>query len=98
MSLKSDADEAYVQLLAAFVDEKIRELSTGAHGAHGARRVAVGEAAVLAALRIADDLFREKRQRAELRKQVRAELQRMRDAIAAPVAAGEASLEDGGRG
>ena len=71
LSLKSDADAAYVQLLADYVDEKIKELGPRSS------QVAPHEAAVLAALRIADDLFRERRARSELRRRVRAEVQHM---------------------
>ena len=71
LSLKSDADEGYVQLLADYVDEKIKELGPRT------AQVASHEVAVLAALRIADDLFRERRGRVELRRRVRAEVKRM---------------------
>lgn len=67
ISLKSDADEAYVQLLADCVDERIRELQ------RRSLRAGLQEAAVLAALQLADDLFRERRRRSELRRKVRSQ-------------------------
>ncbi len=77
ISLKSDADESYVQLLADYVDEKIRDLQPRA------QRAGAHELAMLAALRIADDLFCERRQRAELRQAVRRQAEQMLDEIAA---------------
>lgn len=76
ISLKSDADEAYVQLLAEFVDEKIRELPPRSHaaGAH--------EVAMLAALRIADELFHERGRRVALRQKIRDSAQRLRSELA----------------
>ena len=77
-ALKSDADEAYVQFLAGFVDERIREV------ARKTRQLGTQQAAVLAALQIADDLFRERRRRSELRQRVRAQARRMLEEIGAP--------------
>lgn len=74
--LKSDADEGYVHSLAAMVDEKMRQL------ARGTKQVATHQLAILAALQIADDLERERRGRAELRKQVREQGRRMLAVIA----------------
>lgn len=75
ISLKSDADEGYVQLLAEHVDGKMRELM-------GRSRQAGGhDVAVLAALQIADDLFRERRKRTALRARVRQRAQRILDSI-----------------
>ncbi len=71
-TIKSDAEEAYVQSLAAMVDQKVREVQ---RGAKTAERHAV---AVLAALQIADELARsqqevtrERTRRADLRRRVR---------------------------
>lgn len=71
-TIKSDAEEAYVQTLADVVDQKVREVQ---RGAKAASRDAV---AVLAALQIADELARardevsrERQRRADLRKRVR---------------------------
>lgn len=87
ISLKSDADESYVQLLAELVDEKVREL-----GPRGARSSA-SEVALLAALRIADELLRERKRRAELRQQVRTQAQRLLDEIASISPVGPAAAE-----
>ena len=78
--LKSDADERYVHSLAGFVDDKIREVQ------RGSRHVATHEVAILAALQIADSLFRERRGRAALRKRVRTEARRMLDVISREIA------------
>jgi cell division protein ZapA len=64
-SIRSDADEGYVNSLARLVDGKIREVQ---RGAKYASRDAV---AVLAALQLADELERERRRRGELREKVR---------------------------
>ncbi|HZS39525.1 MAG TPA: cell division protein ZapA [Polyangia bacterium] len=64
-TLKSDAEEAYVQGLATLVDEKMREVQ------RGAKTAAPHAVAVLAALQLADELEREKRGRRELRARVR---------------------------
>jgi cell division protein ZapA len=74
--LKSDADEAYVHSLAALVDEKMRQL------ARATKQVATHQLAILAALQIADDLARERRGRAELRRRVREQSRRMLAVIA----------------
>ena len=62
--MKSAAPDAYIRTLAGFVEEKIRE----AKGDHSAPALS---AVALAALNIADDLFRERAGRAALRKKVR---------------------------
>lgn len=64
-SVRSDADETYVRTLAKFVDGKMADLRDPA------RPVPTQKAAVLAALNIADDLFRERRGRTELESSVR---------------------------
>jgi cell division protein ZapA len=74
--LKSDADEKYVQSLADFVDDKIREVQKAS------KQVATHQVAILAALQIADSLFREKRGRAELRRRVKESSRRMLEVIA----------------
>ena len=74
--LKSDADEGYVNALASFVDEKIREVQ------RATKQVATHEVAILAALQIADILFRERREHAALRSRIRERTRRMRDLIA----------------
>jgi cell division protein ZapA len=76
-TLRSDADEAYVQFLAGFVDGKIQEVQ------RKSRQTGSHQAAVLAALQIADDLFRERRRRTELRQRVKAQARRMLDEMTA---------------
>ncbi len=74
--LKSDADETYVNTLAGFVDARIRDVQ------RSSKQVATHQVAILAALQIADELFRERRGRAELRRRVREQSRRMLDALA----------------
>ncbi|MCU1278317.1 MAG: putative Cell division protein ZapA [bacterium] len=71
-TIKSDAEEAYVQTLADLVDQKVREVQ------RGAKTAAPHAVAVLAALQIADELARsqeelgkERTRRADLRRRVR---------------------------
>ena len=63
--LRSDADEAYVQSLAGYVNERINEVQ------RSPRPVPSQSLAVLAALNIADDLFRERQRRSVLKERVR---------------------------
>jgi cell division protein ZapA len=63
--VRSDADEAYVQQLAAYVNDRISEVQQ-------ASKVVSSQAlAVLAALNIAGDYFRERQQRSDLKSRVR---------------------------
>ncbi|MBI5190883.1 MAG: cell division protein ZapA [Nitrospirae bacterium] len=55
-TVKGDSDPAYVRELARYVDEKMRTLSRKSPHAIGVQKIAV-----LAALNIADELFRLKR-------------------------------------
>jgi cell division protein ZapA len=71
-TIKSDAEESYVQSLADLVDAKVRELQRGAKAA------SVHAVAVLAAMQLADELRRsrdeldrERDRRAQLRHRVR---------------------------
>ena len=64
-SVRSDADEAYVQALAKYVDERLDEVHKGS------RMVAPHRQAILAALNIADELFQERQKRDGLRRAVR---------------------------
>lgn len=71
-TIKSDAEESYVQSLAELVDQKVREVQRGAKAAPA------HAVAVLAALQIADELsrsqqelVRERTRRADLRRRVR---------------------------
>lgn len=65
LTIKSDADEAYVHALAGKVDEKIKEVQ------RAAKAQPLQAVAVLAALQLADELERERARRSELRKRVR---------------------------
>ena len=64
-TLKTDADEAYVKSLARFVTEKMDEVRAAT------RTVATHNLALLAAMNIADDLFRNRRMAKEFRQRVR---------------------------
>ena len=72
--VKSSAPDAYLRTLAGFVEEKIRE-------AKGDRSAPVASAVALAALNIADDLFRERAGRAALRRKVREKSRALLDLI-----------------
>ena len=63
--VRSDANEAYVQQLAGYVDDRVREVQ------QSSRRVPSQSLAVLAALNIADDLFQERDRRVSLKQKVR---------------------------
>ena len=65
LTIKSDADDAYVQGLASAVDDRIQALQKAA------RSQSLQSVAVLAALQLADELERERARRTELRKRVR---------------------------
>jgi cell division protein ZapA len=64
-TLKTDADEAYVKSLARFVTEKMDEARASS------RTVATHNLALLVAMNIADDLFRNRRMAKEFRQRVR---------------------------
>ncbi len=58
-TLKGDADPDYVQKVAAFVDERMNEVAGNSSVASTAK------VAILAAVNIADELFREQQKRLE---------------------------------
>ncbi len=64
-TIKSDAEEAYVQSLARLVDDKVREVQ------RGAKTAPLEAVTMLAALQLADELVRERSRRADLRRRVR---------------------------
>jgi cell division protein ZapA len=64
-TLKSDADEDEVKALAAHVDSRIREIQKAVRGAD------TQSVAVLAALQVTEDLFKERAVAAALKKKVR---------------------------
>jgi len=72
-SLKTDEDDRWVKTLAAYVDAKIREAQKHA------RTPDTQAIAVLTALQIAEELFNERREWAELRKKVREKSQLLLD-------------------
>jgi cell division protein ZapA len=72
-SLKSDDDDRTIKALAAYVDGRIRDIQKQA-------KVPDTQAiAVLAALQIAEELFAERRESAELRKKIREKSQSLLD-------------------
>ena len=62
--VRSDAEETYIRSLARYVDERMQEVQLGS------RPVSPHSLAVLAALNIADELFKERERRAALRQRV----------------------------
>jgi cell division protein ZapA len=72
-ALKTDEDERWVRSVAAFVDERVRDLQKRA------RTPDTQAVAVLTALQIAEELFRERRQASELRKTIREKSQSLLD-------------------
>ncbi len=58
-TLKGEAEPEYVEKVAEFVDRKMREVS------EGSALVSTTKIAMLAAINIADELFRERRKRQE---------------------------------
>jgi cell division protein ZapA len=83
LAIRTDADEAYIERLAGYVDTKVREAqqSTKTVASHGA--------AMLAALSIADDLFRERKEQTEFRRRVREKSERILATLEANLGAGE---------
>jgi len=63
--VRSDADEAYVQKLAGYLNERILEVQ------QSSKPVSTQSLAVLAALNIAGDLFQERQRRSELKRTIR---------------------------
>jgi cell division protein ZapA len=72
-SLKTDEDDRWVKTLAAYVDARIREAQKHT------RTPDTQAIAVLTALQIAEQLFTERREWAELRKKVREKSQSLLD-------------------
>ena len=72
--VKSEAPDVYIRTLAEFVEGKIQE-------AKGDRSAPVAGAVALAALNIADDLFRERAGRSALRKKVRERSRKILDLL-----------------
>ncbi|RLA92607.1 MAG: cell division protein ZapA [Deltaproteobacteria bacterium] len=74
--LRSDAPEGYVREVAGFVDQKMREVAerTGA--------VSTLQVAILAALHIAEEYIRDRRNSEEMRKRLRERVERLEEFIA----------------
>ena len=72
-ALKTDEDDRWVKSVASFVEEKIRDVQKRA------RTPDTQAAAVLTALQIAEELFRERRQASELRRTIREKSQSLLD-------------------
>jgi cell division protein ZapA len=64
-TIRTDADQSYLDSLAAFVNEKIGEVKTST------RTFSTHALAILAALNIADELFQSHHKQAELKRRVR---------------------------
>ena len=72
-SLKTDEDDRWVKMLAAYVDGKIREAQKHS------RTPDTQSVAVLTALQIAEELFHERRDSSELRRRIRERSQSLLD-------------------
>jgi cell division protein ZapA (FtsZ GTPase activity inhibitor) len=78
-TLRSDADERYVETLAEMIDGRMRELQ---RSTKNAAQTTPQSLAVLVALQLADELEREKFRRRELRRRVRDQAGRLRNTLA----------------
>ena len=65
LAIRTDADDAYVQELTDFVDRRIRHLKSTS------RAAGTDSVALLAALQLADELLRERKEQREFRRKVR---------------------------
>jgi len=74
-ALKTDEDERWVKSVAALVDERFREIQKKA------RTPDTQAVAMLTALQIAEELFRERRDTSELRKTIREKSQSLLDVL-----------------
>ncbi len=84
LSIVSDEGEHYVQQLADYVDEKVREIG-GGRSTYNPQRVAL-----LVAIRLADELLREK----DLHRRFREQVTRKLEAVEGALADHEATLTD----
>lgn len=82
LSIRSDEGPEYVQELADYVDAHLRELGGGR------RTFSLQRVALLVAMQIADELFREK----DLRQRYRAKVEARLEALEVALAAHEAHL------
>ena len=74
-ALKTDEDDRWVKSVASFVEEKIRDVQKRA------RTPDTQAAAVLTALQIAEELFRERAGGSELRRKIREKSQSLLDSL-----------------
>jgi len=74
-ALKTDEDDRWVKSVASFVEEKIRDVQKRA------RTPDTQAAAVLTALQIAEELFRERQGSSELRRKIREKSQSLLDSL-----------------
>ncbi|HZL16796.1 MAG TPA: cell division protein ZapA [Polyangia bacterium] len=74
-ALKTDEDDRWVKSVASFVEEKIRDVQKRA------RTPDTQAAAVLTALQIAEELFREREGGSELRRKIREKSQSLLDSL-----------------
>jgi len=63
--VRSDADATYVRTLAGYLDERIEEVK------NASRVIPTQKLAILAALNVADELFKERQSREDLKSKVR---------------------------
>lgn len=76
LAIRSDAGPEYVQHLADYVDGHLRELGGSSRSSYN-----LGKVALLVAVQIADELFRERDLHDRYREQVEGKLERLREAI-----------------
>jgi cell division protein ZapA len=74
-TLRTEADDEYIQGLAAFVNQKIAEVR--APSSSGGRTLSTHALAILAALNIADELFQARSSQDELKQRVREKAKRI---------------------
>ena len=77
LTIKSDEGAAYVQELADYVDGHLRQLVPGGRAGYNLQRVAL-----LVAIQLADELFREKDLHRQFRQRVGAKLEALEAALA----------------
>jgi cell division protein ZapA len=75
-TLKSDDDDSVVRSLAAYVDGKFRDVQKAS------RTPDTQAVAILTALQLAEELFKTRRQHAELRRKIRERTQSLLDYLA----------------
>jgi cell division protein ZapA len=90
LSIRSDEGPEYVQELADYVDAHLRQIGGQIGGEGGMRRTySLQRVALLVAMQIADELFREK----DLRQRYRTRVEARLEALEAAISAHEVELE-----